>query len=207
MATRLCERFNGVECEGQAMMKWYKIPGFERYEISGDLQIRNVKTGRILGGAYDWENVTLYKNKKPVRRYRTTWLRLAKAAVDNSEWVPIMGFSQYEMLESGAVRNRHTKKRLLITGNGCYMLTNNGKQYSRSKAHLVWLMFGRKASRSRLRTPVTVTKGNRLLYFDSLTEAFKFIARDCNRQYTWAASRHYTHKAKEIGGWRIKRQL
>lgn len=187
--------------------KWYKIPGFDKYEIRGDLQIRNVKTGRLKGSAYRWEVATLYgDDNKPVRRIRTSWLQLAKDSLYNYKWVTIYGFSMYEMLENGTVRNRRTKRHKQSNSTGCYKLMgDDGNRYHRSKAHLVWLMFGRRTRRSRLQVPVAIECGACRLYFDNLSEALRYIARECGRPWYWVRNHYYIKKELEIGGWRKRR--
>lgn len=190
--------------------KWYKIPGFSRYEIySGDLAIRNVRTGRELKKRDD-HKAMLYGDDGGKRCLtRSTWLQLAKVALkDDAGWIPITGFSSYEMLSTGAVRNRKTKLPLKVLARDTYNLRgDDGKNYTRSKSHLVLLMFGYKKRRSRLRLPVVVEKGRRRLYFDYMYEAFKFISSQFGYHWRWASNRYYLRGQREIGGWRIKKQI
>ena len=192
-----------------SQLKWYKIPGFARYEIRDDLAIRDVRTSRELKKRDD-RRARLFGDDGGIRCLTcSTWLRLAKLAVaDDAGWIPIMGFSRYEMLSNGTVRNRKTKLPLKTRAHDCYSLKgDDGKNYTRSKNHLLLLMSGRKKRGSCLRVPVVIEKGRRRLYFDYMYEAFEFISRQFGYHWRWASNRYYLRKEREIGGWRIKKQL
>lgn len=194
-----------------ASLKWLPIPDAPKYEINAQLQCRNKKTGRLLkqtyrkGSRYNPNTVCYYltgKNGQDIFRSAETLRRQAIAAVTPNKFLPVPSLQKlYEVNRQGICRSVRLLKPLKYL-NGRYAFIIGGKAISRSKADLVFEVFGETLKGSRLQLPVVLSKGNKCLHFNNKKEAAKFLAPIVFLAFNTVHSYLAKYKS-DIYGWRV----
>ena len=104
---------------------------------------------------------------------------MAKQRKPKEDFVTIPQAPRYEINSWGVLRNRKTgyilKWRTYAHGQKAMALNVGGKKITVSKFSLLWLLHGKiKAKRPPM--AVSISKGTRTMYFDSLNQCAKFLA-------------------------------
>jgi hypothetical protein len=129
-------------------MEWKAIEGFDKYEISDEGQVRNIKSGKVLKPFLrkGKRKVGLMSNGKQHMRYVHLLLagltmktkdkapeRPPEPVEDGTVWKPIAGFEAYQVNELGQIRNARTYRMLRIFENHGFnsvILRRDGKSIS-----------------------------------------------------------------------------
>jgi hypothetical protein len=159
-----------VTPDGRDLSKeeWQMIPGFSRYEITPDGDVRNIRTGKLLT---ELENKTtgafaysLYKDDgmnthrtyqslvylaypelKPKPEPTPEPEKKPRRYARRGGWKDIPGFPQYQMHEDGIVRYKVSRRRREIHKDVdvefVFLFDNEGKEYSKTIEELLELVF------------------------------------------------------------------
>lgn len=157
------------------------IPDCSKYEINSEFVVRHKRLKKIRKSHFDPRYndfiYSLIKNDgNIIRRTAKHLRRLAESAVESAEWFPVPSLQNlYEINKYGHLRRVLTKRKLKIRG-GCYSTTIDKKVMVVSRNSLMWEVFGITRKTPGLKKPCTLSKGNRILCFDSLADTAKFLA-------------------------------
>jgi len=208
--TRQSQR-RSAERQTQIESEWLTIPDAPKYEINTRLQVRNKKTGRFLKQSHRQgircnPNTVCYrmtgKNGQDIFRSAEVLRRQAIAAVTPNKFLPVPSLQNlYEVNKQGVCRSvRLLKPRKYC--NGKYAFVINGKAITRSKADLVFEVFGKILKGARLKLPVILSKGNKRLHFNNKKEAAEFLAPIIFLSVK-TVHYHLTQYKSEIDGWQV----
>lgn len=183
------------------------IPDAPGYEINSELIMRNKKTGHLLTllprTKKTPERYILFVNGKQVGRAAETWRRQAEAA-KKITFEPVPGYGdRYEISPKGVVRNRLTKKELKLLANGCYRFWDGKTNKDRSKTSLIYEVYDVDKCKCVHAIPVILSKGRCREYFETLTEASKYLATILPLTFG-GVRRYFKMRAREIHGWTVK---
>lgn len=211
--TRQSQR-RSAERETQFKSEWLTIPDAPNYEINARLQVRNKKTGRLLKPCFYPKNKTyhyyLYGTTGMINRTPQSLLVLARAALNNEEFLPIPSTNyRYEINKTGVARcvksKRNLKQYKTSTGKIWYTMqtTSDRKKHTRRFADsLLAEVWGTENKKWRCPIPVILTKGNRRIYFESIGAASRFLATQYFFQVGTFASR-LKKRWRIIEGWAV----
>lgn len=123
------------------------------------------------------------------------------ANYDPTGWVPIPSTGgKYEVSQAGTVRNAKTKRRLKRKNNS-YGFTLDGKLIWRSISNLRAEVFGITPQNIH-KHHVIISKGYRRFYFDSFSDAAKFLMQSNFYSFEYF-KRAFRLRLPEVCGWKI----
>ena len=157
---------------------FFTIPGFSKYEINGFLVVRNKHTQRVLNNQVSGQFVALTDDNGR-HTLRSPRVLYRNARPDTEEWRVIPSFPNYEISERGNVRHVRTKllKQLI---NNRYDLGGGKRRvhYTRTKASLLNEVYGVPMTSRQHRRSCTLQRNGRRIFFDTLTDAARFLMKD-----------------------------
>lgn len=184
---------------------FHTIPNFPNYEINRLGVVRNKTNGYNLkvrrnGNCRD---TTLYKDGRPHDISVEKLLRLVfRKGISTGKTAPIPGFPDYVISCAGVVWSNLSHKKL-VQVNGSVSLVNPRTKQRRKFAvnNLLFLVFGKIRSKF-LPTPVTLCRKGRQIYFETKTQAARWLAETC--YYSAATMADYLGDRRPvICGWQV----
>lgn len=178
------------------------VAEFPKYEINGHLVIRNKRTKRVVNFRNSKGGVPL-RDSTGKLTYRSPVVLYRFALPDGVEWFPIPSLPNYEITKSGNVR--HVKTRRPVVFVGCMADFGLGKSHvhgRRSKASLLNEVFGKPQTSVQHHVPCTLQRGSRRLFFDTMTDACRFLIKD--NFYSLAYTKQlFARRQPVIFGWNV----
>lgn len=190
---------------------WLTIPDAPQYEINSDLVVRNKLTGKTLTPIRlkrkNGVTLTYTLHGYGVYLYRTGQSLRRQAQAVQGSFAPIPSLDgRYEINAQGVVRNTRTKKVIKVDHkrhHQAYLKDENGRNFARAIADMLWEVHGIIKPRGPKPAPVVIDNGHQRFYFESKQAAAKFLAPKLH--YKWETIAHYMHhfRKPKIGDWNV----
>lgn len=186
------------------------IPDAPNYEINSQLICRNKKTGFILKPKLGHNGEKYYRvnfaPRKQSERSAKSFRRQAVAAAAQGKYEPVPSLNNlYEFCcYNNKLRNIRTKKEVPARGRGrAFTVSINKTFFYTSVTMLRWELLGEIPPRnSGVSKPCFLSKDNIQHYFNSRTEATKFLANTVFFSFSYIWQR-IAKREENICGWHV----